>query len=72
MGRKLGKKARKKLIIENLQHTIDMGGNPINIEKLKEILEQIKSDTFVSAYSKRAKRRPVKKKEDTDENKEYS
>ena len=68
MGRKLGKKARKKQIIENLQHTIEMGGNPINIAKLKEILESVENDTFVSQYKRRAKRKPTKKKEKKDDN----
>lgn len=69
MARKLSKTARKKQIIENLEHTISMGGNPLNIETLKKILEQIKDDTFVSKYTTRAKRRPIKKKEEsTDEN----
>ena len=63
MGRKLGKKARKQQIIDNLEHTISMGGNPENIDKLKEILESVKNDTFVSQYKKRAKRKPTKKKE---------
>lgn len=63
MGRKLGKKARKQQIIDNLEHTISMGGNPENIAKLKEILESVKNDTFVSQYKKRAKRKPTKKKE---------
>ena len=40
-----------------------MGGNPINIAKLKEILESVENDTFVSQYKKRAKRKPKKKKE---------
>jgi|TARA_B100000768_G_C11223483_1_gene351682 hypothetical protein len=66
MGRKLGKKARKKLIIENLKHTIEMGGNPINIAKLKEILESVENDTFVSQYKRRAKRKPLKKKDKKD------
>ena len=61
--------ARKKQIIENLEHTISMGGNSLNIETLKKILEQVKTDTFVSKYTTRAKRRPIKKKEEsTDEN----
>ena len=63
MGRKLGKKARKQKIIENLQHTIEMGGNPINIAKLKEILQSVEDGTFVSQFKKRAKRKPKKKKE---------
>tara|TARA_B110000902_G_C14195249_1_gene545651 strand:+ start:324 stop:536 length:213 start_codon:yes stop_codon:yes gene_type:complete len=69
MARKLSKTARKKQIIENLEHTISMGGNSLNIETLKNILEQVKNDTFVSKYTTRAKRRPIKKKEEsTDEN----
>ena len=69
MARKLSKTARKKQIIENLEHTMSMGGNSLNIETLKKILEQVKTDTFVSKYTTRAKRRPIKKKEEsTDEN----
>ena len=63
MGRKLGKKARKQQIIENLTRSIELGGNSQTIEKLKEILESIENDTFVSEFKKRAKRKPKKKKE---------
>ena len=63
MGRKLGKKARKQQIIENLTRSIKLGGNSQTIEKLKEILESIENDTFVSQFKKRAKRKPKKKKE---------
>lgn len=63
MGRKLGKKARKQQIIDNLTRSIELGGNTETIEKLKEILESIKNDTFVSQFKKRAKRKPIKKKE---------
>ena len=63
MGRKLGKKARKQQIIENLTRSIELGGNSQTIEKLKEILESVKNDTFVSQFKKRAKRKPIKKKE---------
>ena len=45
MARKLSKTARKKQIIENLEHTISMGGNQLNIETLKKILEEVKTDT---------------------------
>ena len=63
MGRKLGKKARKQQIIENLTRSIELGGNSQTIDKLKEILESIENDTFVSQFKKRAKRKPKKKKE---------
>ena len=63
MGRKLGKKARKQQIIENLTRSIELGGNSQTIEKLKEILESIENDTFVSQFKKRANRKPKKKKE---------
>ena len=63
MARKLSKKARKEQIIENLTRSIELGGNPETIEKLKEILESIQNDTFVSQFKKRAKRKPKKKKE---------
>lgn len=63
MGRKLGKKARKQQIIDNLTRSIELGGNTETIEKLKEILESVKNDTFVSQFKKRAKRKPIKKKE---------
>ena len=53
---------KKQQIIDNLKHTIEMGGNPINIDKLKEILESVENDTFVSQYKKRAKRKPKVKK----------
>jgi len=62
MGRKLGKKARKQQIIENLTRSIELGGNTETIEKLKEILESVQNDTFVSQFKKRAKRKPKKKK----------
>ena len=68
MAKKVSKKARKEQIIENLKHTIEMGGNPINIDKLKEILESVENDTFVSQYKKRAKRKPLKKKDKKDDN----
>lgn len=60
---KLSKKARKEQIIENLTRCIEIGGNPETIAQLKETLEQIKNDTFVSQFKKRAKRKPKKKKE---------
>lgn len=63
MARKLSKKARKEQIIENLTRSIELGGNSETIEKLKEILESVKNDTFVSQFKKRAKRKPKKKKE---------
>ena len=63
MGRKLGKKARKQQIIDNLTRSIELGGNSETIEKLKEILESVQNDTFVSQFKKRAKRKPKKKKE---------
>ena len=63
MARKLSKKARKQQIIENLTRSIKLGGNSQTIEKLKEILESIENDTFVSQFKKRAKRKPKKKKE---------
>ena len=62
MARKLSKKARKEQIIENLKRSIEIGGNSETIEKLKEILESIENDTFVSQFKKRAKRNPKKKK----------
>tara|TARA_Y100000389_G_scaffold170690_1_gene177875 strand:- start:203 stop:391 length:189 start_codon:yes stop_codon:yes gene_type:complete len=62
MAKKEEKKARKQQIIDNLKHTIEMGGNPVNIAKLKEILESVENDTFVSQYKKRAKRKPKVKK----------
>lgn len=68
MAKKASKKARKEQIIENLKHTIEMGGNPINIAKLKEILESVENDTFVSQYKRRAKRKPLKKKDKKDDN----
>ena len=63
MARKLSKKARKEQIIENLTRSIELGGNSETIEKLKEILESVQNDTFVSQFKKRAKRKPRKKKE---------
>tara|TARA_B100000780_G_C20914395_1_gene364140 strand:- start:428 stop:658 length:231 start_codon:yes stop_codon:yes gene_type:complete len=48
-------------IIENLKHTIDMGGNPINIAKLKEILKAVEEGTHV--IKKRPGRRKSKKQE---------
>ena len=63
MARKLSKKARKEQIIENLTRSIELGGNSETIERLKEILESVKNDTFVSQFKKRAKRKPKKKKE---------
>ena len=63
MGRKLGKKARKQQIIENLNRSIELGGNTETIEKLKEILQSVEDGTFVSQFKKRAKRKPKKKKE---------
>lgn len=62
MAKKEEKKARKQQIIDNLKHTIEMGGNPVNIAKLKEILESVENDTFVSQYKKRATRKPKVKK----------
>ena len=37
MARKLSKKARKEQILENLNRSIQLGGNSATIEKLKEI-----------------------------------
>ena len=62
MAKKEDKKARKQQIIDNLKHTIAMGGNEQNIDKLKEILESVENDTFVSQYKKRATRKPKVKK----------
>lgn len=62
MAKKEEKKARKQQIIDNLKHTISMGGNAQNIDKLKEILESVENDTFVSQYKKRATRKPKVKK----------
>ena len=59
---KLSKKARKEQIIENLTRSIELGGNPETIAQLKEILESVQNDTFVSQFKKRAKRKPKKKK----------
>lgn len=61
MAKKIDKKARKQQIIENLTRSIELGGNSQTIEKLKETLESIQNDTFVSQYKKRAKRKPTKK-----------
>ena len=60
---KLSKKARKEQIIENLTRSIELGGNSDTIAQLKEILESVQNDTFVSQFKKRAKRKPRKKKE---------
>lgn len=63
MARKLSKKARKEQILENLNRSIQLGGNSATIEKLKEIKKSIEDDTYVSQFKKRAKRKPRKKKE---------
>ena len=63
MARKLSKKARKEQILENLNRSIQLGGNSATIEKLKEINKSIEDDTYVSQFKKRAKRKPRKKKE---------
>ena len=63
MARKLSKKARKEQILENLDRSIQLGGNSATIEKLKEIKKSIEDDTYVSQFKKRAKRKPRKKKE---------
>ena len=63
MARKLSKKARKEQILENLNRSIQLGGNSVTIEKLKEIKKSIEDDTYVSQFKKRAKRKPRKKKE---------
>jgi len=67
MAKKIDKKVRKHQIIENLTRSIELGGNSQTIEKLKETLESIQNDTFVSQYKKRAKRKPTKKKDKNDE-----
>jgi hypothetical protein len=67
MAKKIDKKVRKQQIIENLTRSIELGGNSQTIEKLKETLESIQNDTFVSQYKKRAKRKPTKKKDKNDE-----
>lgn len=53
---------KKKEIIDNLNRSIEQGGNPQSIEKLKEILKSVEDDTYVSQFKKRAKRKPKKKK----------
>ena len=63
MARKLSKKARKEQILENLNRSIQLGGNSATIEKLKEIKKSIEYYTYVSQFKKRAKRKPRKKKE---------
>ena len=56
------KKEKKRLeIIENLTRTIENGGNPTSIYKLKEILQSMKDGTFT--IQKRRGRTPRKKSE---------
>lgn len=62
MAKKLSKKARKQEIIDNLKHTIEMGGNPINIDKLKEILKAVEEDTHI-VKKRPGRRKPLKKKD---------
>lgn len=53
---------RTKEIIENLNRSIALGGNPQSIEKLKEILKSVEDGTYVSQFKKRANRKPKVKK----------
>lgn len=53
---------KTKEIIENLNRSIALGGNPQSIEKLKEILKSVEDGTYVSQFKKRAKRKPKVKK----------
>jgi hypothetical protein len=53
---------KKKEIIDNLNRSIEQGGNSQSIEKLREILKTVEDDTYVSQFKKRAKRKPKKKK----------
>lgn len=53
---------RTKEIIENLNQSIALGGNPQSIEKLKQILKSVEDGTYVSQFKKRANRKPKVKK----------
>lgn len=53
---------RTKEIIENLNRSIALGGNPQSIEKLKQILKSVEDGTYVSQFKKRANRKPKVKK----------
>jgi hypothetical protein len=53
---------KTKEIIENLNRSIALGGNPQSIEKLKEILKSVEDGTYVSQFKKRANRKPKVKK----------
>jgi|TARA_B100001093_G_C26111914_1_gene711253 hypothetical protein len=53
---------KTKEIIENLNRSIALGGNPQSIEKLKQILKSVEDGTYVSQFKKRAKRKPKVKK----------
>tara|TARA_B100001057_G_scaffold385665_1_gene392419 strand:+ start:647 stop:877 length:231 start_codon:yes stop_codon:yes gene_type:complete len=55
------KKDKSPEIIANLKHTISMGGNSVNIEKLKEILKAVEEGTHV--VKKRPGRRKSRKQE---------
>jgi len=64
MATKKKKKENLKQIIENLKHTISMGGNPVNIEKLKEILKNVEEGTHVIKKRPGRRGKPAKKKEE--------
>ncbi|MDG1252231.1 MAG: hypothetical protein P8N56_00975 [Schleiferiaceae bacterium] len=55
------KQERYNEVVENLKHTIAMGGNPINVAKLKEILANVENGTHV--VKKRPGRKPSRKNE---------
>jgi len=59
--KKLNKKERKSIIIENLKESIAKGGNGDVINKLKEILKNVENDTHT--IDKRRGRKPKPKSE---------
>ena len=72
MATKKKKKENLKNIIENLKHTISMGGNSVNIEKLKEILKNVEEGTHVIKKRPGRRGKPKKKDEEPrDPNVEY-
>jgi hypothetical protein len=65
------KKDKSPEIIANLKHTISMGGNSVNIEKLKEILKNVEEGTHVIKKRPGRRGKPKKKEEPRDPNMEY-
>lgn len=59
----MSREERLKEIVDNLERTIENGGDSASIDKLKRILENVKNGTH--SVEKRRGRKPSKKRDET-------